>query len=49
MESTNQENIMTYEMMDEYVIKELGMKPTVHDEEHGNEHPQPSNGSTQHV
>jgi hypothetical protein len=31
MESTNQGNIMTYEMMDEYVIKELGMKPTVHD------------------
>jgi hypothetical protein len=31
METTNQGNKMTVEMMDEYIIKELGMRPTVHE------------------
>ena len=31
MEDTSQKNIMTYEMMDDYVINVLGMKPTTHD------------------
>ena len=31
MENTNQKNLMTYEIMDDYVINVLGMKATVHD------------------